>query len=280
MESRPDSHHTDISLSEGAPLVPRDGKDVPDTLSKLADEAARATATLRPATADFSAGPRPTAGEGPDVVVALDSALAPERPRHAGAGLARFVLAAGIGVAATLAWQSYGQAARQLLAVHVPALAATVAGSPPAAPEPEQARPAAPTVAAAASPDAPASAASLPAHPDLTPQIEAMARDLAALRESMAKLVAAQDEAAKSLAKLRTEDEAKPTPNPTPKPAVKPVPKPRPTAVRRAPPPAAAPSPVARAVPPSSVVTSAPLSVVPPPAAVTELPRRPPAGLP
>ena len=295
MESRLDMHDADKSLAEEVPLVPQDDKDTKDALNKLADEAARATATLRPAaTADFSAGPRPSLAETPALPEADDPAAAPAQRRRAGVG--RFVFAVGLGVAATLAWQSYGEAGRQLLAAHVPALAGVLmvsqapASQPAAAPaddaattQPvaagETAAPAGPALASApadASPPAAAPHAAMPVPVDLTPQIEAMARDLAALRESMARLVASQDETAKILAKLRADEEAKPVP----------APKPRPVAVRRPPPAAPAPAPAApigRPAPSagSAAVTSAPLSVIPPPpGAVTPPVRRPPAGLP
>ncbi|MDQ2084459.1 hypothetical protein RA307_30115 [Xanthobacteraceae bacterium Astr-EGSB] len=284
MESRLDMHGADKSLAEEVPLVPQDDKDTQDALNKLADEAARATSTLRPAaTADFSAGPRPSLAD-PPVLPAADD-LAPEPVQRRRAGVGRFTLAVGLGVAATLAWQSYGETGRQMLAAHVPALAGvlmvshapSVSHAPPAgdaaAIQPmaagETVPPAAPAPASVP-PEAPASAtpphAAVPAPVDLTPQIEAMARDLAALRESMARLVAAQDETAKILTKLRTEEESKPVP----------APKPRPVAVRR-PPPAPAPTPIGRPNPSagSATVTSAPLSVIPPPPV-----RRPPAGLP
>jgi hypothetical protein len=300
MESRLDMHDADRSLAEEVPLVPQDDKDTKDALNKLADEAARATATLRPAaTADFSAGPRPSLAETPALPEADDLAAEPTQRRRAGVG--RFVFAVGLGVAATLAWQSYGEAGRQLLVAHVPALAGVLmvshapASHPAAAPaddaattQPvaagEAAAPVGPALASApadasaqggAAPVAPPHAA-MPAPVDLTPQIQAMARDLAALRESMARLVASQDETAKILAKLRADEEAKPVP----------APKPRPVAVRRPPPAAPAPAPAAAIgrpapSPGSATVTSAPLSVIPPPpGAVTPPVRRPPAGLP
>jgi len=290
MESRLDMHGADKSLAEEVPLVPHDDKDTQDALNKLADEAARATSTLRPAaTADFSAGPRPSLADPPVVPTADD--LAPEPVQRPRAGAGRFALAVALGVAATVAWQSYGEAGRQMLAAHVPALAGvlmvshapSVAHMPPAgdtaAIQPmatgDTVAPVVPAPASA-SPEASGPAtpphAAVPAAVDLTPQIEAMARDLAALRESMARLVAAQDETTKILTKLRTEEESKPVP----------APKPRPVAVRR-PPPAPAPAPIGRSSPSagSATVTSAPLSVVPsPPGAVATPPRRPPAGLP
>jgi hypothetical protein len=287
MESRLDMHGDDKSLAEEVPLVPQDDKDTKDTLNKLADEAARATVTLRPAAnADFTAGPRPSLADMPAPPAADDVAVEPVQRRRAGIGM--FVLAVGLGVAATLAWQSYGEAGRQMLAAHVPALAGVlmISHAPPPAnaaaiPPVAAVEPAAPPVPAPAPASSEGAAPATPhvvapAPPDLTPQIEAMARDLAALRESMTRLVAAQDETAKILAKLRAEEESKPVPAPTP----------RPVAVRRPPPapaPASAPAPV-RPNPPagSATVTSAPLSVIPPPPGAAPPPsvRRPPAGVP
>jgi hypothetical protein len=48
---------------------------------------------------------------------------AKQRPRRrASGGISRFVLSVGIGVAATLGWQSYGDAARQIIAGSYPQL--------------------------------------------------------------------------------------------------------------------------------------------------------------
>jgi hypothetical protein len=287
MGSKFDSHETDRHLTDTVSLVPYDDKDSQEPLAKLAHEAARATAALRPA--DFSAGPRPTeppVDEAPAFAAADD--MADPAPRRRGAGLLSWVVAIGLGVAATLAWQSYGEAARRLVATHAPALAAPLgisAALPPAAVPaagettvPVQAAAAGDAGAVATPADAPAApvaaAAAAPAGSDLSPQIEAMARDVAALREQMAKLATAQEEMTKSLAKLHSDGNPKPVPAPRPAPARRTV-----TAVPPPPPP-----PITRAAPrpPAPAVTSAPLSVMPPPpgAAAPEPMRRPPGTLP
>jgi hypothetical protein len=66
------------------------------------------TATASPAQSEFSVGKLIT-----------DK---PSRARPAWRGFARYMLAICIGVAATLAWQSYGQATKQIIATRAPEL--------------------------------------------------------------------------------------------------------------------------------------------------------------
>ena len=115
-----DPHHDgDIVL-----LAPKDWKDAEEALSKLAHVASD---RRRPtAGSDFSAGPRVTEPS-------LDATLRPadlnsdplptERAtlgRRTARSLARFLVTACIGVAATLAWQSYGGTAKQMIANAAP----------------------------------------------------------------------------------------------------------------------------------------------------------------
>jgi hypothetical protein len=286
------------------PLVPQDEKDSHDALAKLADVAARATADLRPASvADFSAGPRVAAPavesvHAPRADEKVETAPMPP-PRRGGGNPLRFVLAVGIGVAATLAWQSYGQSyeqtARQMIAAYAPAIADLLAPVvPPAsigagsgseqamvAPHAEVASPL-PTVAAGSS-----SPVVAPLPPELTQQIESMARDLAALRDTMAKVGAGQDQIARTLARLQEADDdahraaaARPIPVPTPSPVRRTVaPPPRPSA----PPPvtAAAPRPTPQTVTATPLPLASSPPVPPPPAnQLPEPPRRPPASMP
>jgi hypothetical protein len=269
------------------PLVPQDEKDTQDALTKLAEEAARATAKLRPASvANFSAGPRvaaPTvepvhAPRADDHVVAMP--MSPSR--NSGRSLSGFLFAVGIGVAATLAWQSYGQAARQMIAVYVPALAGASAPavetmSTGAGHEPD--RGVVQSDADATSAHAPVSVttAPVPPSPELAQQIETMARDLAALRDGMVKVSTAQDQMNRSIAKLQEADEEahrKVTPPPRPAPARRPA---------AAPPRPLAP-PVAQTPPRSAAqsVSSTPLPLASPPPVTPppEPPRRPPASMP
>jgi hypothetical protein len=54
----------------------------------------------------------------------VDKAIAdsPARARPASRGFARYMLGICIGVAATLAWQAYGQATKQIIATSAPEL--------------------------------------------------------------------------------------------------------------------------------------------------------------
>ena len=160
----------------------------------------------RPAAgSDFSAGPRVTEPS-------LDATLRPanlnndpsptDRPapgKRASRSLARFLATACIGVAATLAWQSYGGAAMQMIASTVPQLGwllAPPATNPPsgreiaveqpsppaaAASAPQAASAQAAAVAPAASETVASSAPAVPA-PELQ-QLATMAHDLAACGE-------------------------------------------------------------------------------------------------
>jgi hypothetical protein len=113
--------------------------------------------------------------------------------------LARFSIAVLIGVGATLAWQSYGDAAREMLSIQVPSLgwlsvsrttltpdaqgSAQNAAAPQSAPIPQTA---APATAAATTPE--------------FTQLEPMARDLAAMRRSLEQLAAKQEQMAQNVA--------------------------------------------------------------------------------
>jgi hypothetical protein len=153
----------------------------------------------------------------------LNAAPAPDRPvpgRRASRSLARFLAMACVGVAATLAWQSYGGAAVQMIASTTPQLGwllsppatslpsgheiaveqpspAAIAATPPPAPS-AQAAAVAPTVTetvAAPAPSAPA--------PELQ-QLATMAQDLTALRQSVEQLTAGQEQMARDIAKLQS----------------------------------------------------------------------------
>src|SRR3981081_3409021 len=111
----------------------------------------------------------------------------PARGRRASRALARFLLMFGIGVAATLAWQSYGDAARENVASSYPQLAwLSPQPAPPAQAAPAMVAPAAPTIPA----------------PDLE-QLKAMSLGLAAVRQSVDQLAAGQQQMATDIAKLQ-----------------------------------------------------------------------------
>lgn len=146
----------------------------------------------------------------------------PSLGKRASRVFARFLITFSIGVGATLAWQSYGDAAREMIAYSSPQLAWLAPREPVAR--------AAPDVVAAAAPAAPA----------LDPkQIEAMSLSLAAVRQRMDQLAAQlafnQQQMVGEIAKLQsTEREilhnvSAPPPQPAAALARKPVlPKPQP----------------------------------------------------
>jgi hypothetical protein len=129
----------------------------------------------------------------------------PSLGKRAARWLARFLIMFFIGVAATLAWQSYGDAAKEMIANSYPQLSWL-------APQ-------------AAAPDMVASAAPATSSPDLQ-QLKEMSLGLAAVRQSVdhlaAQLAAGQQQMAGDIAKLQAEIAA-----PQPRPAAPPVRKPQ-----------------------------------------------------
>lgn len=212
-------HHGDVVV-----LAPKDWTDAEEALSKLAHVAAD---RRRPAArSDFSAGPRATEPSPGATLRAADLNSDPlPTNRHAPGGrtsrsIARFVGAACVGVAATLAWQSYGGSAKQMFANAAAqlgwlSLSATtdapsgeeIAGELPSPPVVEASAPgAASAQAGSVAPTTPQVAASTaPAAPSLEmQQLEAMAHDLAAVRQSVEQLAAGQEQLARDIAKLET----------------------------------------------------------------------------
>ena len=122
--------------------------------------------------------------------------------KRAARGLARFLIMFCIGVAATLSWQSYGDAAKEMIANSSPQLSWLA----PQAAAPEMATPAPPATPS----------------PDLQ-QLKEMSLGLAAVRQSVDQLAAGQQEIAGNIAKLQAEIAA-----PPPRPAVAPPRKPAP----------------------------------------------------
>jgi hypothetical protein len=212
-----DPHHDgDVVL-----LAPKDWTDAEEALSRLAHVASD---RRRPtAGSDFSAGPRVTEPSRDATLRPADlnsDRLPTDRPslrRRTSRSLARFLVTACIGVAATLAWQSYGGAAKRMIANSVPQLSwllsppatdapsgreiAVEQPSPPAvqasAPQAasEQAGAVAPTASQTAAPTAPS--------PELQ-DLATMAHDLAAVRQSVEQLAAGQEQMARDVAKLQT----------------------------------------------------------------------------
>jgi hypothetical protein len=157
-------------------------------------------------------------------------------------GFARYLVAICIGVAATLAWQSYGEAAKQMIASWVQQLGWT---KPPAdlentaarssVTETPQAAPVAQATPENITPKAPA-AASL--DQQQLQQIEAniaavqqtVEQRLAAMRGTVEQLAVGQDQVLREIAKLNQEILEKIPAPPPPRPIVGPARKPTPTA--------------------------------------------------
>jgi hypothetical protein len=121
--------------------------------------------------------------------------------RRGSRGFARYLLAICIGVAGTLAWQSYGDAIKQIIAARAPELgwspqakqmiaSWTVGWAKPPASSPEKVAPE--TVA----PKAPPAASVDPA------QVQQIAQSLAALRQSVEQIAAGQDQTSREMARV------------------------------------------------------------------------------
>jgi hypothetical protein len=131
-------------------------------------------------------------------------AIENEMKRRGSRGFARYLVAILIGVAATLAWQSYGEATKQIIATRAPELGWSpetkqmIASwvqqfgwtKPPAGPE----KTAAETVA-------PKAATATPLDPA---QVQQMAQNLAAVRETIQELAASQDQIRREIGKLES----------------------------------------------------------------------------
>ncbi|MGB8628121.1 MAG: hypothetical protein WCD69_01870 [Xanthobacteraceae bacterium] len=185
--------------------------------------------------------------------------------RRGSTGFVRFLIAICIGIAGTLAWQSYGEATKQIIATKAPELGwspeakqliANWVGQlgwtkPTAGPENAVARSAAsqtpqtPPIAQTAPSAAPPSA---PIAPAIDPgQVHRIALDLGALRQTVEQLAAGQDQMARVITRLEgavAEILIKiPEPPPPPLPAAAPARKPKLTGL---------PSSRAPTVPPAS----------------------------
>jgi hypothetical protein len=273
-------------------LGPKDWTDAEEVLSKLA----RVVSDRRRPTpgADFSAGPRVTAPPRDATLADLNKDPLPTgRPsprRRTSRGPARFLVTACIGVAATLAWQSYGGAAREMIAGAAPQLSALLSLPAMNPPFDRESAVAQPSPVAVPAPSAPASlpqaasaqtvaptatetaapATQSPPSPELQ-QLATLAHDLAAVQQSVEQLAAGQEQMARDIAKLQTaEQEVQRRLSALPPVARKPVPLPQP-----APQSSAAPFPPA---PPQSAPqpAAAPLAAMPPPPSAAPEPPRPP----
>jgi hypothetical protein len=129
-----------------------------------------------------------------------DELLPPPEPslgRRAFRALFRFVIAVGVGIGGTLAWQAYGDAARQMIATAYPERLGWIAPlAPTTAPAPQSA----PAALASAAPPAPSVDEE---------HLKAMAADLAAMRQSVEQLArqvaSGQQQVSDEIAKLGDE---------------------------------------------------------------------------
>jgi hypothetical protein len=162
-----------------------------------------------------------------DRLVAIEN----EMKKRGSRGLTRYLVAICIGVAATLAWQSYGDTAKQIIATRAgelgwsPEAKQMIASSirwigltkPPAGSE-KQAVPVAQTA---------------PPAPSIDPaQVQQMTQNLSALRQNVEQLTAGQDQMARQIARLESAvaEVIVKMPAPPPQPPAAPARKPTPTA--------------------------------------------------
>ena len=154
-----------------------------------------------------------------------------EKPRRASRAFARYLFAVCVGAAATLAWQSYGEAGKQMVA----SWAAQYGWSLPwlsyrEADEPNRPTPSAAQAVARTAPETVA-----PAVPSLDQlKLEALTGGLAAMRQRIDQLAAGQEQMASDIAKLQAAEKdirhniSASLARPAVAPASKPKPPPRP----------------------------------------------------
>ena len=154
-----------------------------------------------------------------DRLVAIEN----QTKRRGSHGFARFLLAICIGVAGSLAWQSYGEATKQIIATRAPELgwspeAKQMIASwvqqlgwtkPPAGPENAAVRPsaletpqAAPVAQTAPENVAPKAPAALSLDPE---QMQQLTRSLTTLQQIVLQLAAGQDRMAREMARLEAD---------------------------------------------------------------------------
>jgi hypothetical protein len=225
----------------------------------------------------------------------------PSPGRRASRTLTRFLIVAFIGVACTLAWQSYGEAAKRKLASWAPPVGwvlllpalkpppgAGFVAERPSPPTVQESTPDSPQAASPAqtAPNIAAPTAPAASSPDVQQQLEAMARDLAALRQSVDQLAVGQEQMGRDIASLQAAEKDirhTPPPKPAAAPARKPVPKPPPQAAPQisvAPPPPpmpplVQPAPETSAAPPPPALPPTTPPAQPPPEISAGPPRLP-----
>ena len=189
------------SLADALGATPR----VPDALAASKKGASTFDTLPSEFSADLSTRP------------SLDATIKrPSLGKRVSRGLARFLIIFCTGVAATLAWQSYGDAARGMIANSYPQLSWLAPQATPLA------QPAS---------DTPAPAPSATPSPELK-QLKEMSLAFATMRQSVDQLAASQQQIADGVAKLTADQQqllqkiSAPPPRPAAAPARKPVPLP------------------------------------------------------
>jgi hypothetical protein len=134
-----------------------------------------------------------------DRLVAIEKEIKRRRSR----GFARYLVAICIGVAGTLAWQSYGDAAKQVIATRAPELG----WSPEAKQEIASwtvgwMKPRAGLEKTA--PEAVASSKAIPAPSGDPAQVQQIAQSLTALRETVERIAASQDQTSREMARVES----------------------------------------------------------------------------
>jgi hypothetical protein len=172
--------------------------------------------TLNPTRSEFSDDPKFSNGPWP-ARPSVDAIIKrPSRGRRATRSLIRLLIIFGVGVGATLAWQSYGDTARAMIVDSFPQLGWLA---------PQAAHP------AQLATDAVALAAPSAGSPELQ-HLKEMSVLFAALRQSVDQLAANQQEMAGDIAKLLVDQQellqkaSAPAPRAAPAPARKPAPPP------------------------------------------------------
>src|SRR6266702_700041 len=278
--------HDAVQISPDVVLASRTGSDAPTLAPDIAsrpepkiDVAPKAPATAAPSV---------------DTAIRVTAHDMPGREKRSAVGKwlrgAFFtMLVAGGSAAATIAWESHGDTARQMLAEWTPSLMSLVPSTSPATPgATAQAAPPAPEAATdqttdqAAAPAAVQDAAAAPAvtQSDATQSLQSMTRDVAAMAQQIAQLKANVAELKTAQEQMAREMVKPPAPKPVadakpidprarvsalpPRPPVAPMRKPKPITT-----PAYtqtyAPTQIAPPPPPSQAV-----AVPPPPAAATQ----------
>ena len=170
-----------------------------------------------------------------------------ENEKRRRGSFARYFVAILIGVAATLAWQSYGDAAKQVIATSAPELGWSPEAKQMIAGWVQQLGWTKPSIGAPVAQTAPETVVpKAPAVPSIDQaQVQQIARDLATLRQTVEQLAAGLDQVTRQIARLEAADveilakitPAPPPPRPIAAPARKPTPIPAPSSQAPIPPP-------------------------------------------